>query len=741
MAEAAIARAEEQQQPVKRSFSNLIMSNGDIYLGKVLAPNGKRYNQYLEKATRFKYILDTGTDNLSFLRTAKDLYTLGVKNYRFMLKLYDMDLLLVDPYSPTITPEQIQRVNFECVRNIWYYLRVVSRFPEEGGGTGPGTGMRYQLNRGNLASTWCFVNGIDHYLVLPRQIGKTKSTLQCILWTYLFSSNTQMMFLCKDGPGSKNNLLEMKKQRDVLPLYMQAKWVINDDGEVKVAPGDNQTYLKNPLNGNRIVTATGGTSIDAADRCGRGLTQAVQFYDEVEFTAHIGTIIDAAGPAFNTASRNARANGAPYCRVFTSTPGNLDSSPVMETNEFRSQTMKFTEALYDADIADVKNIVNENSAVEVVYIEYQYKQLGKDEKWFVDTCKKVSNNRIKIIREILLKRIRGSSISPFEPEDLEEIAANTKEPIQVHYINQLYPIYIYSELNKNIPYIVGVDCASGRVGDFCAITVVDPYTERPVAEFRSNITNTVKLRDIIVNLVMNMIPRAIVVVENNNMGVAVIDMLKMSPISYNLYYDSNKYFVPDANERLDAKGFAVLEAKNDRCFGLNTNPKTRDMMMNILFDRVRNNKSQFVTKFLTEDITALIRTPLGKVQAANGCHDDSIMSYLIAMYTLFNGSNLARYGFVKGDRAPEAEKEKTRREYFEELPEDVQQFFAGAMSMETSDEYNERMQRMSDLQRISSNMDIAEGTGSARNTTMAFEESAGVHYEIEDTSWVDELND
>ena len=137
---------------------------------------------------------------------------------------------------------------------------------------------------------------IDHYLVLPRQIGKTKSTIENILWIYIFSSNTKMMMLCKDSGGSKANLRTLKEQRDLLPLYMQCKFIINEDGEKKRAPGDNMTYLANPNNQNMITTATGGASEEAADRCGRGLTQAVQMYDEFEFTKHIGTIVDCAGP-------------------------------------------------------------------------------------------------------------------------------------------------------------------------------------------------------------------------------------------------------------------------------------------------------------------------------------------------------------------------------------------------------------------------------------------------------------
>lgn len=722
----------------KREYYSNLLTNGDVLLGFVHV-NGKKYKQYVEASTHCKYIIDSYTSNLSFVRTSKDLFNLGVKNYRFMLKLYDENLIGVNPYSPVLTPEQIQRITIESKRNIWYFMREIARLPVEGGAIGPGQGLKYQLNRGNLAATWCFVNNIDHYLVLPRQIGKTKSALENILWAFLFSSNTKMMFLNKDGGASKANLKSLKDQRDLLPLYMQSKVVFNEDGEKKTAKGDNATYLEHPHNHNRITAFAPGASIDAADRTGRGLTQAIQYYDEVEFTKFIKTIIDCAGPAFNTASRNAATFGAPYCRIFTTTPGNLDSEPVATTEDFRKQMQKFSESFYDLTVEEAKAVIDENSAINIVYIEYSYIQLGKDENWFIETAKKVSNDKIKIRREILLKRIRGSSTSPFEAEDLEEINNAIRPPIEEIYINRLYPVQVYTKLNKNIPYIVGVDCAAGGVGDYCAVTILDPYTGKPVADFKSNITTSPKLKAFLIALVVKYIPRAIVTIENNNMGSSVIADLRLTQIAGNLYFDNNKFFIPDSTQRLDEKGFAILDAKNSHSYGINTNVKTRQIMMNILFNQVREHKGDFVTRYICDDLNSLVKSPSGKVAAANGSHDDSIMSYLIAMYTLYHGSNLARYGFVRGDSAPEVEKPKTRQEYFNELPDDMKEYFAATAAMQTSEEHDLEMRMLADMQRAQMGVQIGVG-GTGENINCTYDEEAGVVEEAPDLGWLDELN-
>ena len=103
---------------------------------------------------KLPFIYDVYTKNLSFIQTSKDLANLGVKNNKFFLKLYDKELLGVNPYSPSITQEQIKRIIIECVRNPWYYLRELARIPASGGTLGPGGGDPYILHRANLAATY-----------------------------------------------------------------------------------------------------------------------------------------------------------------------------------------------------------------------------------------------------------------------------------------------------------------------------------------------------------------------------------------------------------------------------------------------------------------------------------------------------------------------------------------------------------------------------------------------------------
>ena len=74
---------------------------------------------------------DFGTKNKSFLLTAQELKTLGIKRWYFMLEVKRPDLGVqdIDPYDPNISAENIGRCANECKQNPWYFFREVSRVP------------------------------------------------------------------------------------------------------------------------------------------------------------------------------------------------------------------------------------------------------------------------------------------------------------------------------------------------------------------------------------------------------------------------------------------------------------------------------------------------------------------------------------------------------------------------------------------------------------------------------------
>lgn len=635
------------------------------------------------------------TSNLSFIQTARDLKSLGINNNAFFLSLYNPDLADVDPFSPNLTKEQVQAIINECIINPWYFIRECVRIPEQGGGTGPGAGSKFRLHRGNLAACWCFFRNIDLYLVIPRQCFKTHSMLACLNWAYIFgTSNSVFNFSNKSQKDSDDNLRKMKEQKDVLPIYMQHRYgiEIDESGDFKQVKGlDNVRTMTNPVNGNRIDSKPSAATEEKADGIGRGNSAPIQFYDEVEFTKYIGTIIMAAGPAYVRAAENAKKNGAMYGRIFITTPGNIDSQPVKDSMSTREQAAVFTERLYDMTEDDIAAFMKANSRNGIIYIEFNYKQIGMDEEWYQKVCAVSNWDKIKIKREVLLQRIRGTSESPFDPDDLDTINGFRKEPIDEIMVNKIFTLYAYEKLDKTVPYIMGVDCATGVNNDNTVLMIIDPYTLHPVACMKTPLADAVETAQNIIHVVNRYIPKALVAIESNHLGSAIIAILKRSSIAANLYYDIDKAMVPDVETRLDKHGMVMNDPNNRRFYGVATTATTRPMMMQILLRHVAERKSDFICRELIDDLNNLIQKASGKIEAAQGEHDDVVMAYLIALFVYYHGSKLSRYGITKYDpRKPIGEsvkKVETYADAYEALPDNLKQYFPNPQGQQLYQSY------------------------------------------------------
>ena len=204
-----------------------------------------------------------------------------------MLEIYDYSLVGIDPHAcdkdgnTTLTKDEISRVMLECARNPWYFLRECARIPDQGGVSVP-----YKANRGNIAQAWCIWKGIDSWLCLTRQQGKTMSALSFQSWMYIFgTTNSQFIFVNKDGDNAKTNLRRFRDLIKLLPIYMQCESIVDEEGK-RTKGKENATEITNPINGNSIITKPKATSYDKALSLARGLTAPVLHFDWILLFAY-----------------------------------------------------------------------------------------------------------------------------------------------------------------------------------------------------------------------------------------------------------------------------------------------------------------------------------------------------------------------------------------------------------------------------------------------------------------------
>lgn len=608
------------------------------------------------------------TKNQSFLDLYKDLKTLGVKNNKFFLALYDKTLEDFDPFQAVVPLEMQARIVREVIINPWYYLREIARIPVDGKPICPGGGSPFIIDRNSAATWWLYLHGIDTYSSKPRQCGKTQDALQKINYSYNYGAMAATITMAnKDLTLNKMNLARLKAQRDMLPLYLQMKNVFDTETLKYTKETSNVTSMKNPITKNNIILLPTANSEAKADGLGRGYTSSIQFWDEFDWTPFNTKIIDTSVFAFNTASDNAKRNKSLYGRIFTSTPGNIDSRDGQSADEFikgNAETgargmLKWTDDMFDIPIEKIIQQVHSKSYNGIVFVEHTWKQLKKSYEWYEKACEGVRYNPEQIAREINLQRMRGTTRSPFRRTDIMYLISNMLEATdKVDYSENFSPILIYDKINRRTPYILSIDPAEGLSGDNMSMVLINPYTEKPIAEFETPYITQPKMAKMVVRFMDAYCPRSLIVVENNK-GRELLHCLLDTKYAANVWFDTDKL---GAKESVNPK---EPDTSGEKALGFNTNTKTRPLLYEVLESMVSEEPHKICTKLLVDSVCSLERSPTGRIAAAAGHHDDMTMAFLIGIFVRRRATNLEDWGIVPGSEDPELRKNKL------ETPQDV----------------------------------------------------------------------
>lgn len=581
------------------------------------------------------------TSNQSFLNMHYYLKQKGIQNNKFFLVIYDPDLIGVNPRDPNLNTVMKKKILRECIINFWYFIREVVRIPDQGGQVGGG--KRYNLHRGNLAMNFGFLMNWNMFIEFPRQHGKTISAICWYLWVFNFgTTNSEMMFMNKKHDDSKMNLRRLKDIRDALPSYLQMKEIVGPDGKVKKA-SNNVESTTNIINANKITTKAGARNAASANSVGRGCTMPIHWYDEYAFILYNNIIYSAATPAFKTAADNAKRNGAPYGILITTTPGDCTTDEGEDARLTKDLATPFNEAFYDYNAEQLQNVKNSNKSSTFFYIRYTYQQLGSGEQYFKEMVLDLKKDWVAIRREVLLEWSRSSSNSPFRQQDLDEVERLImNEPIQqIPLCNGLYFLNLYKRMDvtmsRRYPPIIGVDVSGGYQQDSSAITIIDSRTTEIVADLNCNYISTNDLAKVIYELVIKYMPNAIVNIERNGgFGSSVLSLLVKSKIKRNLYFEIKDRVT---EERFD--GVKVIrKSQKTKVFGLDETKQTRELLMEILRDRMENHKAKFISPIIFNELTTLEMKKNGRIEHSANAHDDQVFSYLLALYVWYEGKNL-----------------------------------------------------------------------------------------------------
>lgn len=607
------------------------------------------------------------TNNKSFLEVHKYLEDMGIKHNKFMLTLLDPDLAKIDPHDPNLSTMMKTKVLKECIYNPWYFFREIVRIPDDG----QPRGVKFELSRGNLATLFCLMMNMNIFLEMPRQTGKTMSSLCWYLYLFNFgTANAEMSFLNKKFDDSKLNLQRLRDLRALLPAYLRMESGFNPDGS-KAKGRSNVETLQHPVNNNKIRTVASARNKVAAASLLRGRTTSIIYIDEYAWILYNSIIYTNMVPAFNTASRNAKRNNKPYGMLITTTPGLLTTDEGIEGFNMKDSATPFSERWYDLSAEEIQNIISSNTNSNFVYIRYTYQQLGKSEEWFKDLCITMRKDWDAIRREVLLEWSNSTANSPFRAEDLDTIKGLVRQPINTVLLLNKYELRIYEKLNLKYPPLMGVDVSGGYQRDSSAITIVDSYSTRVTAELNSNFISTPELAMVIHEIVSRWIPNAVVNIERNGgFGSSVIARLLQTSIRKNLFYTIKDKVI---EERVIGANIHKRTQKT-KVYGSDSTKAERENLMEILRERVEYHKDKIISPIIYEELCGLEVKKNGKIEHSSNTHDDQVFSWLWALYIYYCGGDLMNnWGVTKHVLRTDADLEEAIVDIHEDQKDLVQE--------------------------------------------------------------------
>lgn len=602
-----------------------------------------------------RVILDTKTTNQSFVRLATVYRAMGIKNNAFMLALHNPDLQGLDPFDPNLSVHEMALVAVEAFENPWYYLREIARAP----GMAGSDAVPVEGNRGNIALFWSFFNHIMTFLIQIRQTGKSFST--DTLMSYLMNikcRDTQINLLTKDDDLRRKNIIRIKDIMSELPRYLQQR--SKDD-----ANNTEEVTIKNM--GNSYSTHVPQASPKRAYNMGRGLTSPIFHIDEPPFQPNISIALPAALAAGGAAIDRAKAAGAPYGTILTTTAGKKDDKDGKYVYNLLSDSAVWTERFFDAkNFQELEQMVRRNSRSGkfMVNITLNHKQLGKNDEWLKQKLEENLQTGDDANRDFFNLWTSGSQTHPLPLSTLEAITGSVTQPLHVSVSNPHgYVIRWYIPENEIAEYmathkvVLGMDTSDASGGDDISLVMMDIETLDIIGIGTYNETNLIVFSEWVCSLLVTY-KNLTAIIERRSTGSSLLDyLLLMLPQKgedpfrrlFNRVvhdYDESRDRFAEINQPIGRRPQDVY-IRYKKTFGFATSgagvTSRTELYSGNLQNAAKRGGTRTRDKSLIDQIAGLV-TRNGRIDHEVGEHDDLVIGWLLCFWLMTQGKNLSFYG-------------------------------------------------------------------------------------------------
>ena len=313
---------------------------------------------------------------------------------------------------------------------------------------------------------------------MPRQVGKTTTTVGYMLWCALFNPDYTIGILANKGQLAQEILSRLQKAYEYLPLWLQQGIIVWNKRNIELE------------NGSKIYAyATSAAGV-------RGGTYNLIFLDEFAFVPHN------MATEFFTSTYPVISSGQTSKVIIVSTPNGLNLFYKMWTDA-----------------------IEKRSTYKPIEVHWSMVP-GRDQKWKEETIRNTSEEQF---RQEFETEFIGSAATLISGSKLRSLSFHDPQLIEDD-----GHIFIYERPKKDHLYIATVDCSEGVGLDYHTINVIDvtqiPYKQ--VAKYRNNKLPLLFLPTIIYSLCRRY-NEAYVLIETNNVGQQVVDILH-----YDLEYEN-----------------------------------------------------------------------------------------------------------------------------------------------------------------------------------------------------------
>jgi|TARA_E500000318_G_C3550750_1_gene208768 hypothetical protein len=239
----------------------------------------------------------------------------------------------------------------------------------------------------------------------------------------------------------------------------------------------------------------------------------------------------------------------------------------------------------------------------------------RDQAWFEKETRNMSRREIA---QELECNFNMSGETVFAPEDMEVYFNMVREP--KHRTGFDRNLWMWEERQKDKTYLISADVARGDGKDYSVAMVFKIETMEIVAEYQGKVTPDIFSR-VLFDLGQEY-GNALLVVENNSVGFAVLDKLK--DMRYpNLYHSikSTHEFVEEY--KADQMSNAIA--------GFSTTSKTRPLIVAKMEEFIRNNLVKIYSSRLLSEMKTFIWNN-GRPEAMRSYNDDLIMACAVGCW-------------------------------------------------------------------------------------------------------------